>query len=210
MRVHTEDFLHKIDTVFKEKTQKDIYMIYIMIAGLIFAFAYLLFWDNSFESFKKTQANVNTLNVKINADKTYLKINTESVIVKLDKEIQNLNHEIIQHKEMNAYIKSKIEAISFLIYDEQTWGEYLDSISTNAQKYDIKITDFSNKYASNESSFGHVLDITVSSNGNYKDTLRFINSLEQSELVVDIHDLSIIANKKLLSDLNISVWGITY
>jgi len=40
--------------------------------------------------------------------------------------------------------------------------------------------------------------------------LKFINTLEQSELVVDIHHLKIDAKENLNTDLNISVWGITY
>ena len=113
-------------------------------------------------------------------------------------------------KDNNAYIKSKIETISSLIYDERTWGEYLYSISRNAQKYHVKITTLSNKYSSNGKSFGHILDISIKATGNYKNTLLFINSLEQSELVVDIHDFTIQAQNSLNSDLNISVWGITY
>lgn len=96
------------------------------------------------------------------------------------------------------------------MYDERTWGEYLHSISINAKKYDMKIIDFTNKYALNNQSFGHILDIEVKSTGDYKNTLNFINSLEQSELVVDIHDLDIKAADGLNSDLSISVWGITY
>lgn len=70
--------------------------------------------------------------------------------------------------------------------------------------------DFTNEYAKTNTSFGHVLDIKLKSTGNYKDTLRFINSLEQSDLVVDIHDLSISVDKTLNTNLFISVWGITY
>jgi len=210
MKINIEDYLYKIDSVFKEKSQKDIYMTYIMVVVLVFSFAYLLFWDSSFDNFEKTRANVEVLSNKINNDKRYLQVNPESIISRLDSEIINLNKEVVEKKDTNAYIKSKIETISSLIYDERTWGEYLDSISTNAQKYNMKINEFSNKYASNDNSFGHVLDITLSSSGNYKNTLLFINSLEQSDLVVDIHNLTITADKKLISDLNISVWGITY
>ena len=210
MKIHIEDYLHRIDLAFKEKTKKDTYMTYVMIAALIFAFSYLLFWDSSFEKFETTRQNVETLSNKINSDKQYLQLNPESVIVNLEAEIVQLNNEIIQMRDTNAYIKSKIETISFLIYDERTWGEYLDSISKNAQKYNMKISNFTNKYALEQSSFGHVLDITVTSSGSYENTLSFINSLEQSDLVVDIHDLNISADKKLISDLNISVWGITY
>ena len=210
MNIHIEDYLHSIDAIFKEKVQKDIYMTYVMIFTVIFAFSYLLFWDSSFASFEKTRASVVSLDKKIMSDNKYLQLNPESVITRLDAEIKKITIETIMHKDNNAYIKTKIETISSLIYDERAWGEYLDSISKNAQIYGIKILNFTNKYAALNSSFGHVLDITVQSTGKYKNTLQFINSLEKSNLVVDIHQLNIKADKKLTSDLNISVWGITY
>lgn len=210
IKINIEDYLHTLDSVFSSKTQKDIYMTYVMVVAVIFAFAYSLFWDSSLESFERTRANVVSLDKKINTDERFLQLNPESKILQLDQEIAKVNQEMIVHKDNNLYIKRKIETISSLIYDERTWGEYLDSISKNAQKNNIKIKQFSNKYAATDSSFGHILDITISSSGNYKNTLRFINSLEQSELVVDIHDLSIKAQKRLNTDLNISVWGITY
>ena len=46
--------------------------------------------------------------------------------------------------------------------------------------------------------------------GNYVNTLKFINALEQNDLVVDIHFLSIKAQDKINTELKISVWGITY
>lgn len=210
MKINIEDYLHQIDTYFKDKSQKDTYMTYAMVVLLIFALAYLLFYDSSFEEFENTHSKVASLEKKIDADNLFLQRNPQAKVVTLDNEIKALNEKIKQHKQNNAYIKSKIETISSLIYDERTWGEYLDSIATNAQKNHIKILNFTNKFADNNESFGHVLDISISSQGNYKNTLRFINSLEQSELVVDVHDLNITAQKKLNSDLNISVWGITY
>jgi len=210
IKINIEDYLHTIDSAFSGKTQKDIYITYFMVVAVIFAFAYSLFWDSSLESFERTRTNVVSLNNKINNDERFLQLNPESKILQLDKEIASINRDMILHKDNNSYIKSKIETISSLIYDERTWGEYLDSISKNAQKYNIKISQFSNKYAATGSSFGHILDITISSSANYKNTLRFINSLEKSDLVVDIHDLSIKAQKRLNTDLNISVWGITY
>ncbi|MEA2071957.1 MAG: hypothetical protein U9O86_00060 [Campylobacterota bacterium] len=210
IKINIEDYLHNLDNVFSGKTQKDIYMTYIMIVAGIFAFSYSLFWDSSLEEFEQTRANVVNLDKKINSDERFLQLNPETKIVKLDKEIANLNQTMIVHKDNNAYIKTKIETISSLIYDERTWGEYLYSISKNAQKYNVKIKHFTNKYAAKDNAFGHILDITISSSANYRNTLQFINSLEQSELVVDIHDLSIKAQSKLNTDLNISVWGITY
>ena len=210
MKINIEDYLHKIDSIFKDKSQKDTYMTYAMIVVIVFAFSYLLFWDSSFEEFEETRAKVVALDKKIADDKRYLQANPESKVASLEKEIVEINKKMLNHKDNNAYIKSKIETISSLIYDERAWGEYLHSISKNAQKYNVKINNLTNRYSDNNSSFGHILDITVKSTSNYKNTLRFINSLEQSELVVDLHHLDINASNKLMTDLNISVWGITY
>jgi len=210
MKINIEDYLHKIDQAFRGKEQKEIYMTYGMIVAAIFAFAYLLFWDSSFESFEQTRANVKRLEKQIASDKQYLQRNPETKITQLEREIKKLNDEMMMNKKNNAYIKHKIEAISSLIYDESAWGEYLDSITTNAQKYHVKINNITNKYAEAGSSFGHILDITVSSEGNFKNTVKFINSMEQSDLVVDIHDFNITAENALDSDFKISVWGIKY
>ena len=210
MKINIEDYLHSIDSAFKEKTQKDKYMAYLMIVAVVFAFSYLLFWDSSFEEFESTRAKVVSLEKKIKADKLYLQRNPESKIAKLEKDIVAINKEMLMHKDNNAYIKSKIETISSLIYDERAWGEYLHSISKNAQKYNVKILNFTNRYSNNKSSFGHILDISLKSTSNYKNTLKFINSLEQSDLVVDLHHLNIKAQSKLNTELKISVWGITY
>jgi len=210
MKVNIEEYLFKLDSALGEKSKKDIYMIYIMIFGALFAFSYLLFWDSSEKAFIKVTKDIATVESKIRVDKMYLQHNPQSKIVQLDNEIKKAQADLLVQKDNNAYIKVKIEAISSLIYDEQTWGQYLHSISKNAQKYNIKILDFSNKYAFNNKSFGHILDISISSSGNYKDTLKFMNSLEQSELVADMHTFVISAEDTLNTDINISVWGITY
>lgn len=210
MSLNIENYLHQIDTSFKDKSQKDTYMVYIMIFSAIFAFAYLLFWESSLQEFEQKQSEISSLETKINADKIFLKVNPESRITKLEAKIKQINNDIILKKDHNSYIKNKIDTISFLIYDEKVWGEYLHSISKNAKKYNVKILNYSNEYSLDTNSFGHVLDISIKSVANYKNTINFINSLEQSNLVVDIHQLSINAQDKLGSDLNISVWGITY
>jgi len=210
MRLNIEDYLHQIDSAFKYKTQKDIYMTYIIIFGLIFAFAYLLFWESSLQEYETKQKEISSLDSKIMADKIYLKVNPQAKITQLETHIREINADILVKKDDNAYIKTQIEAISSLIYDERAWGEYLYSISTNAKKYNVTILNFTNKFATDERSFGHMLDISVKSTGKYHDTIKFINSLEQSNLVVDIHQLNLEAKDTLHSDLNISVWGITY
>ena len=210
MNINYENYLHKIDSALKDKTQQELYMTYAMVVMGILAFAYLLFWDSSFKGFEATIQNTTQLKNKITKDKRFLQQNPISKIKQLNRDIANINKEIGVNKDANTYIKSKIETISSLIYDERSWGQYLDSISKNAQKYHIKLLNLTDEYAKLNSSFGHILDIYISSEGNFHNTLKFINSLEQSDLVVDIHSFKIDTSTSLESDLNISVWGITY
>jgi hypothetical protein len=208
--INIEGFLHSIDKAFKDRSKSEVQMIYIMIFGTIFSISYLFFWESSLEKFMTKLDKISSLMHKINSDKLYMKLNPEEKIIKLNNEIIKTNEKVMTLKENNEYIKHKIDTISSLIYNENTWGEYLHSISKNAKDYNIKILNFTNDIASEQSSFGHILDISLKSTGNYLDTLKFINSLEENDLVVDIHHLDIKANEKLYTDLNISVWGIRY
>lgn len=210
MKIGIEDYLQKLDLSFKDKSQKDIYMTYIMIFSLIFAFSYLLFWDTSEADFKAKRTQIVSLEGKIINDNLFLQKNTLAKIANIENEIKIAQIKSIKYKDSNQYIKHKIETISFLIYDEQTWGKYLHSISKHAKKNNVKIINFSNRYTESRDSFGHVLDINMEINAKYKNTLNFINSLEQSDLVIDLHTLNISTNKKLDTNLTISVWGITY
>jgi len=209
LKLMLEDNLQKIDDFFKEKSKKDTYYVYIMVVGLVGLLSYP-FYDLSVEEFTSSQNKVKNVSSKLNMDKMYLKVNPETKIVKLNQDIKRLNAELLISKENNEYIKSKIDTISALVYDERAWGEYINSISINARRYNIKIINFTNEYSKKDQAFGHILDISLDIKGSYSNTLKFINSLEKSDLVVDIHNLNIKAENSLNTKLNISVWGITY
>lgn len=209
IKLAIENTLQKIDAFFKSKPKKDTNMIFVMIVAVSFAVAYP-FYDLSLKEFNTTKEKVDAAIVKLNTDKAYLQANPQEKIAQLDMAIKKAQNDLEERIETNKYIKEKIMTISSLIYNEKAWGEYLDSISINALKHNIKINYFANKYVENNESFGHVLDIDLNVSGNYSDTMNFMNSLEQSELVVDLHDFKVKAQDKLGSKLNISVWGITY
>lgn len=204
-----EDYLHRIDLSLKNKSAKDKKLTYIMVASVIFAFAYL-FWDSSENDFLAVQKDIRSIQNRINQDKIYLNSHPKVVVTRLEQNIKDTQAQMIKYKDKNDYIKSKIETISALIYDERTWGEYINSITKNASKYGVQIKNFDNKYVTNNESFGHMLDLTISLTGDFKNTLKFLNSLEKSELVVDIHHLDIKAQSTLNTDVKLSVWGITY
>jgi hypothetical protein len=203
-----ENHLYNIDKSFALKNERDKMMIFVMIFAGLFAFSYLLFWESSEASFKASHEKALAMESDLNNDKQYLETNPVEKIAQIEQETKMLGVDRQRFIGYNEYIKNQLEQISSLYYDEVVWGAYLDSISKYARAYNIKLEKFGNTLTTDNSSFGHVLDIAISTDGPYKNTLKFINALEQSQLVVDLHDMNMSADGKLKGDLNISVWGI--
>jgi hypothetical protein len=203
-----ENYLYNIDKSFALKGERDKMMIFVMIFAGLFAFSYLLFWESSEASFKISHDKALAMETDLNNDKQYLEANPFEKIAQIEQETKTLGLDRERFIAYNDYIKNQLEQISSLYYDEVVWGAYLDSISKFARAYNVKLEKFGNTLTADNSSFGHVLDISISTDGPYKNTLKFINALEQSQLVVDVHDMNMSANGKLKGDLNISVWGI--
>lgn len=199
--------LQRVDEFLKKITKRERYLLYIIIATLTFSTAYPFYdqFKNGFENSKKLAANIQTM---IKEDRAYLDENSDIKIAKISQEIKTLDLKYRDLKSQNSYIKNKIETIPSIIYDKKVWSVYLSSISTNAKKYNIWIVNFQNSYSKNSSSpFEEILNISLSLKGSYLDTIKFINSLEDSNLAVYIEDLSIDA---LSSNINILVYGINH
>lgn len=208
MTLNIENYLYSLDHTLSLKSERDKMMLYGMIFAGLFAFSYLLFWDSSEADFKTSHEKAIAMESDLNNDKQYLEANPPERIIQIEKETKVIELEYQHYIQYNTYIKDRLEQISSLYYDEVIWGAYLDSISKYARAYNVKLTQFGNTLTTDNSSFGHVLDISISSDAPFKNTLKFINALEQSTLVVDLHDMNMTADTKLKSELNISVWGI--
>ena len=208
--MNIETYLQKIDLTLKDKSSKDIYLIYIMIVVVVFFLNYIIFWKTSEATYKTVQNKLSIIQNKLIVDNRYLKENTSLILQQLDIDIQNLKTDVALNVNNNSYIKNKIQDISSLNYNETTWGAYLNSISVNAKKHNIKILNFSNKILQSNKVFDKMININLQSTGSYNNTIKFINALEQSKFVVDIYAIDIQAKATLITDLNISVWGIKY
>ena len=208
--MNIEDFLGDIDKSFAGKKQQEIYMTYGMVFAALFAFSYLLLWDPAEQGFNQTLAQTKAIQKKITDDENFMRYNPENKIFQLKANVVQYKQDFITVKDQAEYIKYKIEQISSLYYDEQAWGEFIDSITENSKKYGLQLTYLSNEFSTEQNTFGHVLDIEVDIRGSFHKTMKFMNALEQSFLVVDIHDFNLSSSRKVDSNLTISVWGITY
>lgn len=210
MKLNLEQYLYPIDQSFANKKQNEVYAIYLIIAALLFAFSYFLFWDNAEAEYIKTKQAREDVENKLLVDEGYLKQHPESEIARIEEDTRNIDASTLALQDQNAYIKYKISQISELFYNEKAWGSYIDSISENARKFRVKIALITNEKTFENEKFGHVLDVNIMASGHYGDLLKFINALEQSDLVIDLHDLKLSAKQVLVADINSSVWGITY
>jgi hypothetical protein len=208
MTFNIENYLYKLDRTLSLKSEKDKMMLFVLIFATLFAFSYLFFWESSEAGFKKSHEKALAMESSLNNDKQYLTANPPEKITQIEMETQKIDQNRELYIGYNTYIKNQLEQISSLYYDEAVWGSYLNSVSKYARDNNIKLAKFGNNLADSNGSFGHVLDITISSEAPFKNTLKFINALEQSQLVVDLHNMNMNADNKLKSDLDISVWGI--
>jgi len=111
----------------------------------------------------------------------------------------------------NGYIDTKLRELSYLLYNDVNWANFMDDITKNAKKYKVNINFIKNKF--NELNYKKVeqaLDIEVDANGNFNNLIKFINSIEESNLVVDVHSLTMDIKKSIHVNFKIAVWGIKY
>lgn len=56
----------------------------------------------------------------------------------------------------------------------------------------------------------HVLTISLSLKGEYKNILKFINTIEENRLVVDLYEMDLQSGSPLEGKVKIAVWGMKY
>lgn len=208
MKFGIEDYLYSIDNSFAKKNDKDKMMIFAMIFFAFFALSYTFFWESAEQSFEESHQKALKVQADLDVDNQYLQSYPLERIAQIERDTVALEEQREEYIKYNRYIKDKLEQISSLYYDEKVWGAYLNSISHFARIHKVKLVEFANSLQTDNSSFGHVLDISISADAPYKNVLKLINSLEESQLVVDLHTMNIKAQESLESELKISVWGI--
>ena len=124
----------------------------------------------------------------------------------------NLNNII----EERGYLDGKLKEISKLTYNEKNWAKFMDSLSTIAENNNIKIyaihSDRRDPSIKQIFQPEALLDIDVKFEGAFSNVLRYINLIEQSEMIVDVNKMDINATKngKIGGSIGISIWGVNY
>lgn len=205
-----DDLLDNIDVYYVGKSQKDRVYSYIMAFFGLGAIIYLTTYDLTSGMYDKASKERTAIQKVIKDDKRYLKNNTTDDVLYAQTQNKTLKTLFAQTKDMTGYIELKIEDLAPLVYNETAWGAFIDSISDTARNNHIHMSKITNLYVDKKNKFGHVLDLELEFTGGFHNTLRFINTLEKTPLVVDIHDMKLKADETLVSTLKLAVWGISY
>jgi Tfp pilus assembly protein PilO len=210
--------LLNLDNFFKDKSENEKWMIILMIVVIIGYLAYSLFLPYAQDKLKKSTRERDSLQKSIRGHKQYLQSITvngdrDFYIKKYDKDIAKLEKDISNTNKDINFISAQLDRLSPLLFNKKSWSIFLNSITKQAKKQNVKIEYINNSYIDSKGNFGHILEISVGCRGDYKNIAKFVNRLEKNVLVTDIYESSIYLDKNKtsnLADINISVWGINH
>ncbi len=207
--------LEKIDDFLSDKKPSEQKIIFFSIFIVFFVISYQYLFPYTKKMVKKSESQKRDMLSKINEDKNFIASITvngdkEFIIKSLQAEIAKLKKKFVNIKHQNEYLDFQIHTLSNLLYNEKNWAKFLDSIASKAKKHNIDINFIRNEFVKNSKNFGHVLEIEIDCNGEFRNIIGFINSIEQSELVVDIYGMELTGKADIETNIKVSVWGINY
>ena len=172
------------------------FLIALFVAGIL---AYLVLSTYADPYLQKSEDNLNTATTKLEgAQKEYDQEFGGDPKAFIDNKRNNLNNAKINLKNINderEYLDGKLNEISKLTYNEKNWAKFMDSLSTIAENNNIKI--YAIHSDRREPSVKQIfqpealLDIDVKFEGAFPNVLRYINLIEQSEMIVDVNKMDI-------------------
>lgn len=211
--------LDQLDQWFASKGASANTYFYIALA-VAFLIMYLILSDHADSYLQNSENNLNTATTNLeNAQREYEQKfdgNPDAFIQRLR---DTLNAEKVVRNNIideRNYIDSKLKDISKLTYNEENWATFMDSLSTIAENNNIKIYAIHSdrRAPSMEQNFKPeaLLDIDVEFEGAFPNVLRYVNLIEQSEMIVDINKMDVNATKngKIGGSIGISIWGVNY
>lgn len=206
----------RIDDYFREKKPKEAVLIGISIIALIGFLAYSYLFPASEKHLRTSQNNLNSIAQKLNEEISYLasmKVgeNQKFHLQRLEQEIVQYNEHLIIAMRLNGYVNNKLKKLSYLLFDDKNWAIFLDSIATFGKKYNLDIIEISSEFTKPAiQKIDQILNIHVKTKGNYHSTMKFINAIEESRLIVDIHSIELKGKRSIEGKMDIAVWGMKY
>lgn len=220
-----DTILTQLDDFFSAKNQNEKYII-MALPLIVFGFlSYQLISPMTEEIVASKYSEMQALENKLTEDKSYMERETrnndpEFFIKALQNEINLIKQDQLAVQNTRLYIDDKIKnEASFIVYNQQNWATFLNSISQRAAETGFKITYLNNALEDhNSTKLSKVLTIDVNGSGSFPKIMNFIDSIERHQLIVDIkqarlgdQNLTVLpmdAHEGVPAKLQIEIWGV--
>jgi len=207
--------LKQLDSYLESRKSSEKVLLYLTIFALIFFLSYRYLFPLGEKILKEAKTERDRLLQKIEIDRAYLKSiavhgDPQYSIKLASKRLENLTKKLQEIIQAEHYLDMKLKELSYLLYNKKKWAHFLDSLADKAQNHHVEIHYILNNFLDVTKNLGHVLEIEIKCSGEFQNILSYINSIEQSDLIVDIYDLQIKTPHPLTTTLKVSVWGINY
>jgi hypothetical protein len=206
----------KIDNYLNDKKSNELSAIFLLLFALIGFVAYSSIYPITEKMLKQSIKTDRNIEGKLRQEVSYLNSVSRNgdekfYINKILSELKRQKGALEDSVFANSYVDNKLKNLSYLLYNDENWAKFLDSITFIAKEHNVNIKSIKNQF--NEPNFQkieQVLNINVDFSGDFNDVMKFINILEESELVVDIHKIKLESSSSINGTFEILVWGMKY
>ena len=215
--INFDNTFDRIDHFFINKKKSETLLIFLLVFVFVGFISYSYVFPMTDSKLKQTTRISEDINKKLLDEKNYLASvsrdgNENYMIEKTKQDIEKSKVLFEKTHLANSYVDEKLKQLSYLLFNNKDWANFLNTITQLAQKYAIHIKVIDNKVNEpNVQKIEQILNLKVEFNGDFYSTMKFVNAIEESELVVDIYEFNSTAVKKNLEGImNIAVWGMKY
>ena len=151
------------------------------------------------------------IDIKMNLEQSDQKLQI-LIANKNEQELSNLKEKLKLLKEHNDFLETKFNQLNALVFDEKKWTNFLDNLTLLAIDNDIKIIKIQNNIKNKTSyELNEVIQIDIEFNSNFKNIVKYINKIEESVLLVDIRDITLLVDQnELKAMIKILIYGVKY
>jgi DNA repair exonuclease SbcCD ATPase subunit len=205
--------IERLDSFLTSKKPSEALLISLVVAAVAGYTTFLAISDPA-EKFSKDYATKHTAK---NAQLTTANADIErykSLIPNLQKEITASKATLERTQYTNGYVDTKLKELSYLLFNDKSWASFMDRITFLAKKHNITVIKISNNFLDEKKQarekVEQVLTVNVGFSSEFKNLIKFINEIEESQLVVDVNKIDLLSTRKIDGNISISVWGMLY
>jgi hypothetical protein len=209
MRISNNHILDQVDDFLNQKEDNEKKIIHMLLAGIIGFIIYQYIFTQTDILYEDINRKTTSLKKKISQVEGYIGGKTGRDLSNIKNDIKKRQEDYDSIVYNINYIDNTFSELSYLLFGNNTSVLFLDNISYLADKYNIKISEISNQFFNPVSKkISKILTVDLTTESSYHNMMKFLNSIEESQLVVDISDINITRpTANLHSKFKISVWG---